>query len=145
MGTLSAHFDKDEFVCRDCGKFFIDMELVNSLEELRKIVGTPIIIIDGYRCPEHNKAVQGVSKSQHLEGKAADIRIPGLTLQQMYSAALRVMSFKYGGIGVYDSKLPFIHVDVRQQIARWSRVNGKYGEIDLLVKEVDPADADTQA
>lgn len=37
------------------------------------MVGRPIVISSGYRCPELNKAVGGVATSQHLKGEAADI------------------------------------------------------------------------
>ena len=46
------------------------------LEPLRQYVGEPVIISSGYRCNELNKAVGGVSGSQHTKGEAADIRIP---------------------------------------------------------------------
>jgi hypothetical protein len=42
---------------------------------------------------------------------AADIHMPGLTLQQMYEAALEIPQFAGGGIGAYDGD--FLHVDVR--------------------------------
>jgi len=37
--------------------------------------------------------------------------MPGLTLQQMYEAALEIPPFAGGGIGAYDGD--FLHVDVR--------------------------------
>ncbi len=43
------------------------------LEPLRVYYGRPIIISSGYRSPPLNKAVGGVSNSQHLLGEAADI------------------------------------------------------------------------
>ena len=45
----------------------------NVLEPLRTHIGKPITINSGYRCPLLNRAVGGVSTSQHLLGKAADI------------------------------------------------------------------------
>lgn len=124
MSDLSPHFETIEFACKDCGRTKIDGRLIAALEELRELAGLAIVIDAGYRCPEHNKAVGGVSGSQHLEGKAADIRIPPLSVQQMYELALKVQAFANGGIGVYDEK--FIHVDVRDTKARWARVKGEY-------------------
>ena len=43
------------------------------LEPLRQWWGGPIIVSSGYRSPELNHAVGGVSNSQHLKGEAADI------------------------------------------------------------------------
>lgn len=133
MGDLSTHFSTSEFACKDCGRCKIVSELIDALEALRSLGPEPIIVDDGYRCPEHNASVGGVKSSQHLLGKAADIRIEGLSLQDMYERAIRIPAFRDGGIGVYDSG--FIHVDVRDNgEARWSRVRGKYTGIDQLVK-----------
>jgi len=46
------------------------------LEPLRAHANQPIIIGSGYRCPALNKAVGGVSNSQHQLGEACDIHIP---------------------------------------------------------------------
>lgn len=46
------------------------------LDPLRKAMG-PITISSGYRCAALNKAVGGVSNSQHMKGQAADINIKG--------------------------------------------------------------------
>lgn len=45
----------------------------NILDPLRQAYGKPINVNSGYRSKALNKSVGGVSNSQHLEGKAADI------------------------------------------------------------------------
>ena len=47
------------------------------LQPLRDAMGEAIKIGSGYRCPQLNKAVGGVSNSQHVKGEAADIDING--------------------------------------------------------------------
>jgi hypothetical protein len=47
------------------------------LEPLRKAMGEPIKIGSGFRCQQLNRAVCGVSNSQHLTGQAADLCIDG--------------------------------------------------------------------
>lgn len=47
------------------------------LQPLRSTMQEPISISSGYRCPALNKAVGGVSNSQHLTGQAVDISIDG--------------------------------------------------------------------
>lgn len=81
----------------------VETGLVAALEKLRALGPEPITIDDAYRCPENNTEAGGVSDSQHLLGKAADIVIHGLTLQQMYDRAVQVPEFLNGGIGVYDT------------------------------------------
>ena len=48
----------------------------------------PIIINSGFRSPEVNKAVGGVSTSNHLTGCAADIRCIGMEQALRYAAIL---------------------------------------------------------
>lgn len=118
MGMTSAHFSKAELACRHCGVNECNPALVEALEELRGIVGVPITVNDAYRCKIHNAAVGGVQFSEHLLGLAADIRIQGMTPEQMYRAALEVPAFAHGGIGVAEHQ-GYIHVDTRPRIARW--------------------------
>lgn len=133
MGDLSAHFSKKELSCRCCGRLQIDSRLLDGLETLRRLAGTPIVVHAGYRCVEHNRQVGGVPHSEHLAGLAADVSLLGLTLQRMYELALEVPQFAGGGIGVYDGS--FLHVDVRERRARWARVKGRYVGIGELVRE----------
>ena len=46
------------------------------LQPLRNIYQKPIIITSGYRCAALNKLVGGVANSYHLQGNAADLRVP---------------------------------------------------------------------
>lgn len=124
MGDLSQHFYRHEFACRCCGKAVVSPELIASLEALRDRIGTPIHILSGYRCPEHNRAVGGAASSEHLLGKAADITT-ALPLQTLHKEALRIASFAHGGIGIYPEN-NFLHLDVRGHLARWGYVRGQY-------------------
>jgi uncharacterized protein YcbK (DUF882 family) len=133
MGDLSAHFCKSEFACRCCGELKIKMRLIDGLEKLRTLAGKAIVIHDGYRCLAHNQQVGGVTDSEHTQGMAADVEIPGLSLQEMYELALQVPEFAHGGVGVYDGG--FVHVDVRLHASRWARVRGQYVGIQHLVKD----------
>lgn len=47
------------------------------LEPLRAAMGEPIKIGSGFRCQQLNKAVGGVTNSQHMKGQAADLCIDG--------------------------------------------------------------------
>jgi uncharacterized protein YcbK (DUF882 family) len=130
---ISIYFSEHELACKHCGKFGCTDELKAALDDLRKTVRLPVLVHDAYRCDEHNAAVSLVNKSQHPAGTAADISIPGLTLQEMFDAAKRIPAFYYGGIGVYDKN--FIHVDVRKDAkpARWAFVGAKEEPISTLV------------
>ena len=45
------------------------------LDPIRAAWGGPITVNSGYRSPALNKAVGGVSNSQHMKGEAADITV----------------------------------------------------------------------
>lgn len=133
IGDISEHFSLREFFCPDCDRATISRELLNALELLRAQGPEPIIVLSGYRCPQHNSGIGGAGKSQHVTGKAADIRIEGLTLLDMYDRALKVPAFFEGGIGLYEEN--FIHVDVRiHGKGRWARVSGQYVPISRLIE-----------
>jgi uncharacterized protein YcbK (DUF882 family) len=74
-----------------------------------------IDIVCGYRTPETNQALRqnspqtGVAEhSQHMEGHAIDLRVPGVTTAKLRDAAL---SLGAGGVGYYPVS-QFVHVDV---------------------------------
>lgn len=122
---LSAHFTREEFACHDgCGFDTIDPALVAALEWLRESIGKPIQILSGCRCPKHNQAVGGEPNSQHMLGKAADIRVIGMTARELYAAANQP-HIAFRGFGVDDYR-NFLHVDVRMAPAHWCYgANGK--------------------
>lgn len=43
------------------------------LDPARRLLGNPIFVNSGYRCPILNEAVGGVERSYHLHGRAADL------------------------------------------------------------------------
>lgn len=55
----------------------------NVLDPLREALGRPVNINSGFRSDAVNKAVGGSSTSQHRYGEAADIVVPGLTVEQV--------------------------------------------------------------
>jgi len=115
---LSAHFNEDEFRCRHCRQLpagGMAPALIAKLEQLRERVGKPLVIVSGYRCPEHNRAVGGAPKSQHLLGTAADVSASDIGVDKLAEVAERV---GFGGIGRYERQ-GFVHVDVRAGRARW--------------------------
>ncbi|MGP8050559.1 MAG: YcbK family protein [Desulfobaccales bacterium] len=141
MGDLSPNFSRQEFACHCCGKLPPDWlpgetpPLVNALEQLRAAAGNQgVIIVSGFRCVRHNRAVGGEPDSQHLIGKAADIHLNGHTLPQTYEVAQAIPPFVEGGIGYYPEQ-HFVHLDVRGHEARWGWLNGRYVSIAAALRE----------
>ena len=125
--NLTKNFNKREFDCK-CGcempssVFYEIEELANELQVIREHFNAPIQINSAYRCPSHNKAIGGVSNSQHVLGKASDIVIKGYTPDEVadkLEAMLKdecLFPFHLGGIGRYNT---FTHIDIRANKARW--------------------------
>jgi len=57
----------------------------NVLQGIRDGIGKPIIISSGYRSPALNKAIGGSSKSQHCQGKAADLVVKGMSNEAVFA------------------------------------------------------------
>ena len=51
----------------------------NVLEKIRELVGRPVTITSGYRCPELNAKIGGSKASYHMRGWAADIVVDGVS------------------------------------------------------------------
>ena len=121
MGDLTRNFSGHEFACHcSCGGSDVVPELVERLQDLRDLVGHPIIVVSGYRCQAHNTAVGGATHSQHLLGRAADVRVKGMSTIEIKRLAETIDAFRDGGIGLYDA---FVHLDVRPNgPARWQGV-----------------------
>lgn len=114
---VSKHFSREEFKCKcgRCDQDTVDVELVTLLERLREWAGEPIIITSGNRCPDHNRAIGGSLRSQHLLSRAADIRVRGKTPKEVQDKFNEWYPYSYG-MGSYDS---FTHIDTRNSKARW--------------------------
>jgi uncharacterized protein YcbK (DUF882 family) len=92
----------------------IDPVLLDMLHMLKLRAGRkgPFEIISGYRSPKTNDALRanssGVAKrSLHMQGRALDIRLPGVDLHKLHQSAVNL---KVGGVGLY-SQSDFIHID----------------------------------
>lgn len=121
MMYLSKNFREEEFICK-CGQcksvpLHLKENLVllcQQLEKIRFYTG-PIIINSGVRCKLHNKKVGGVANSQHLFGRAADIRVKNMSARDLYNRLLVLKKqeiIKIGYIQLYKTK-NFVHIDVR--------------------------------
>jgi uncharacterized protein YcbK (DUF882 family) len=114
--NLSANFKVKEFACTDgSDPIFIDSDLVTVLQKIRNHFGKSVTITSAYRTPTKNKAVGGETYSQHLYGRAADIKVKGITPKKVAAYAEKLLPNK-GGIGTYST---FTHVDVRNAKSRW--------------------------
>lgn len=114
---VSTNFKVKEFACQDgSDPIFIDSELVEVLQKIRSHFGRAVTITSAYRTPTHNKSVGGTTYSQHLYGKAADIKIAGVSPKKVAAYAETLLP-RSGGIGIFST---FTHIDVRAIKSRWN-------------------------
>ena len=101
-------FKRSEFACKcGCGFDTVDFELVEILDAIRLYFEKPVIVTSGCRCLKWNTASGGSSGSQHMLGRAADIKISGISPQLVAEVAAQ-----YGASGIKSDRT-FTHVDTR--------------------------------
>ena len=112
---LAPNFQVKEFACKDgSDQILIDSKLVEILQKIRDHFGAALTITSGYRTVSHNKKVGGASKSYHLYGMAADIKVSGHTPKEV-AAYAETIGVK--GIGLYST---WVHVDTRTSKYFWN-------------------------
>ncbi|EGH00027.1 exported protein [gamma proteobacterium IMCC2047] len=93
----------------------MDPQLLILLDDLKTLMGNkqPFHIVSGYRSPATNNMLSAQSngvakKSLHMQGKAIDVRVPGVDVRALQKSAL---ALKGGGVGLY-TRSDFVHLDV---------------------------------
>ena len=116
--NLTPHFTLDELTFTDHRELdntpppdvIVNLRrLADFLEQVRALLGNkPIVVNSGYRSFAVNRAVGSKDSSQHRLGCAADIRVPGLTPDDVVRA-------------IRSSGLPYDQVI--REFDRWTHVS----------------------
>ena len=149
---VTQHFAIEEFACRDgtpypvgnvddedpAGRTWLQSRLLplcEVLEAVRAAVGGPVVVDSGYRTLAYDQRIYAADRgrgnvakpqgSQHPKGRAADVRVPGMTPEMLY----RIVMSEYGagrlprlgGLGLYPT---FVHLDVRVRPGSTGGANG---------------------
>ena len=127
MTGPSEHLTWAELACKDGTGYPLEWrttrapDLARLFEAIRAICGDqPIQILSAYRTPAHNRKIGGAPLSQHVEGRALDLRPPeGWTVARFYDVVRTL--HRTGGIGRYQVA-GFVHVDVRpvDRLVAWN-------------------------
>lgn len=94
----------------------------NVLDPLREAYGKPIYINSGYRCSELNKAVGGVSTSEHQSGRAADIDTHDYEENKKLFKLIQELNLPFRQL-IDESNLSWVHVsynpnDIKRQVLK---------------------------
>jgi len=101
----------------------MDPELLDLIYDVREALGSDSTyhVVSAYRSPKTNEMLRGKSqrsgvakKSQHLLGKAIDVRLEGVNTAILRDQAL---AMKRGGVGYYEAS-DFVHMDTGR-VRRW--------------------------
>jgi len=138
---VSKYFKIQELVSKDVynsrGEFaweLLDLELILTLDELREILNRPITVNDwhiggrykdsGFRLPSFYTSM---SFSQHLYGRAADIKVKGLTALQVQDFIIEAKR---------SNKLPHLR-GLELDTPTWTHIDTRYtdrgGENELFL------------
>lgn len=141
---LSEHFKLSEFIKSSTASAKgIDntpsVSVINNLrnlceqvlEPLRQYFNSPIVIGSGYRCPQLNKAVGGVTNSQHMTGEAADLHLPSTAIGREWMKWIMMETdFDQCIFETADKKRFWIHVSCKSD-----RTKNRHHVISYLLKK----------
>jgi uncharacterized protein YcbK (DUF882 family) len=104
----------------------MDPALIDLIWTLHKQLGSqkPIHLVSAYRSATTNASMRRkgggqAKKSQHIQGRAADIHFPDVPVKALRNSALVQ---QVGGVGYYPtSGIPFVHVDTGNT-RMWPRI-----------------------
>ena len=98
MTLLTPHFSLEELTVTDHREFdnTPDDSEKNNLKRVAELLeqvkstldGKPIMVNSAFRCKQVNDAVGSKDTSQHRVGCAADIRVPGMTPDEVVKAIM---------------------------------------------------------
>ena len=116
--NLSPNFTLDELTHTDHRQFDNTpnasemanlVRLATFLEDVKTVLGNkPVMINSAFRCKQVNDAVGSKDTSQHRIGCAADIRVPGMTPDEVVKAVMAA------GLG-YDQ--------IIREFDRWTHIS----------------------
>lgn len=88
------------------------------VDQLRAYLGAPITLTSIYRAPDYNRQVGGATGSMHLQNRAIDFQVAGVSPTEAFNRLKKMRdagTFR-GGLGKYST---FVHVDTRGNNATW--------------------------
>ena len=94
------------------------IQLVATFEEIRSRLGDhPMVVNSAYRRNDYNRAVGGAAMSQHVLGRALDLRHATVKPKAFFDEVRELYAEGFlpflGGIGRYKT---FVHIDVRPRV-----------------------------
>lgn len=137
MNGPSPHLTWTELACKD-GTLYPEnfkkdgrvYKLAAMFEQIRLACGgKPLTVLSAYRTEAHNRKIGGARFSQHVQGRALDLRPPkGMTVTKFHQVIIGLAKSDLGktirGVGLYST---FVHIDIRPslRLVTWSGTGKK--------------------
>jgi hypothetical protein len=71
------------------------VRLAGTLEQVRALIGRPVLVTSGYRSPLVNELINGSTSSAHISGRAADIIAPAFGGPKSLARAIEASGIEY--------------------------------------------------
>ncbi|MFH1542155.1 MAG: DUF882 domain-containing protein [bacterium] len=113
MGNLSEHYNHKDFACQcpNCrGECKVHLGLVGALEMIGGNFRKKVRVVSAYWCDDYYESQKRTKKTAHTKGKAAHIKIEGITNQELFKYCETIPELR--GVGFYPNA-DFIHIDTR--------------------------------
>ena len=113
IGFGARYFTREEFACQ-CGKYCdgyparMKQTVLLLADRARAHFGSPATVVSGLRCRQHNQEVGGVENSQHMTGEAVDLRIAGVSAEELLAYLRQQPELRYA----YAINATNVHLDV---------------------------------
>jgi len=91
------------------------VRVAEKLEEIRNILGVPLVITSWYRPLHYNHIIGGAKRSAHVEGLAVDFRTKGMSCDR----ARELLEPLLEDLGIRMERNPgssWVHIDLRKPI-----------------------------
>ena len=137
---MTPHFSLAEFIRSDtAARLRIDntptpehlqnlQQLAAALEEVRALLGKPLLITSGYRSLALNRAVDGSSTSSHSQGLAADFHCPRFGSDLDVSLAIAASGILFDQLIFEQARSTWVHFGIgdkmRHQVLSWRSGKG---------------------
>lgn len=107
------YFKREDFDCSESGENRMEDEFIKKLDNLRAVLGWPMIVTSGYRDPSHSaEIIKPNGGGYHTKGIASDIKVTGG--KQRYEIIRHALALGFTGVGAAKT---FVHLDIREETA----------------------------
>lgn len=125
---LSDHFSLDEMmISQEAARKGIDntppeaamntlTATAKKMDAVRRLLGRPIVVSSGYRCPELNRAIGSDDNSDHPKALAVDFICPGFGSVQQVFDKIRLSSVDFDQLIVERGR--WVHIGFGNRMRR---------------------------